>query len=116
MACRWWRSLLRRRGSRSCLPGKAWRTVCLSDNLYVIIRLDECMEWLNYHHLLYFWTVARAGTIARAGQELRLSQPTISNQLKVLEASLGHKLFERQGRRLALTDVGRTALRYADDI
>jgi LysR family transcriptional regulator, transcriptional activator of nhaA len=74
------------------------------------------MEWLNYHHLLYFWTVARAGSIARASEQLRLSQPTISNQLKTLEASLGHKLFERQGRRLALTDVGRTALRYADDI
>jgi LysR family transcriptional regulator, transcriptional activator of nhaA len=74
------------------------------------------MEWLNYHHLFYFWTVARAGSIARAGEELRLSQPTISNQLKLLEASLGHRLFERQGRRLVLTDVGRTALRYADDI
>src|SRR6266545_1965646 len=74
------------------------------------------MEWLNYHHLLYFWTVARAGSIARASQELRLSQPTISNQIKTLEASLGHRLFERQGRRLVLTDVGRTALRYADDI
>jgi LysR family transcriptional regulator, transcriptional activator of nhaA len=74
------------------------------------------MEWLNYHHLYYFWTVARAGSIARAGEELRLSQPTISNQLKALESALGQKLFERQGRRLVLTDVGRTALRYADDI
>ena len=74
------------------------------------------MEWLNYHHLFYFWTVAHAGSIARASQELRLSQPTISNQIKTLEGSLGHRLFERQGRRLALTDVGRTALRYADDI
>jgi len=74
------------------------------------------MEWLNYHHLLYFWTVARAGSIARAGEELRLSQPTISNQLKTLEGALGQKLFERQGRRLVLTDVGRTVLRYADDI
>ncbi len=74
------------------------------------------MEWLNYHHLFYFWTVGRAGSIARASQELRLSQPTISNQLKTLEDSLGHRLFERQGRRLVLTDVGRTALRYADDI
>ncbi len=74
------------------------------------------MEWLNYHHLFYFWTVARAGSIARASQELRLAQPTISNQLKTLEASLGVKLLERQGRRLVLTDVGRTALRYADDI
>ncbi|HEY6099176.1 MAG TPA: transcriptional activator NhaR [Anaeromyxobacter sp.] len=74
------------------------------------------MEWLNYHHLLYFWTVARAGSITRASEELRLAQPTISNQLKTLEASLGVKLLERQGRRLALTDVGRTVLRYADDI
>ena len=55
------------------------------------------MEWLNYHHLLYFWTVARAGSIARASEELRLAQPTISNQLKTLEASLGVKLLERQG-------------------
>jgi LysR family transcriptional regulator, transcriptional activator of nhaA len=74
------------------------------------------MEWLNYHHLFYFWTVARAGSIARAAEELRLAQPTISNQLKTLEASLGVKLLERQGRRLVLTDVGRTVLRYADDI
>jgi LysR family transcriptional activator of nhaA len=74
------------------------------------------MEWLNYHHLFYFWTVARVGSIARAGEELRLAQPTISNQLKTLEASLGVKLLERQGRRLVLTDVGRTVLRYADDI
>jgi LysR family transcriptional activator of nhaA len=74
------------------------------------------MEWLNYHHLFYFWTVARAGSIARASEELHLAQPTISNQLKTLEASLGVKLLERQGRRLVLTDEGRTVLRYADDI
>ncbi len=74
------------------------------------------MAWLNYHHLLYFWTVARSGTIARAAEELRLSQPTISTQLKSLEESLGHKLFQRQGRRLGLTDVGQTTFRYADDI
>jgi len=74
------------------------------------------MEWLNYHHLFYFWTVARAGSIARASEELRLAQPTISNQLKTLEGTLGVKLLERQGRRLVLTDVGRTVLRYADDI
>lgn len=74
------------------------------------------MSWLNYHHLLYFWTVARAGSIAKASEELHLAQPTISAQLKLLEESLGHKLLERQGRRLVLTDVGRTVLRYADDI
>lgn len=74
------------------------------------------MAWLNYHHLLYFWTVARLGTIAAAAKELHLSQPTISTQLKTLEDSLGQKLFQRAGRRLALTDVGRTTFRYADDI
>jgi LysR family transcriptional activator of nhaA len=74
------------------------------------------VSWLNYHHLLYFWTVARAGTIAKAGEELHLAQPTISSQIKLLEESLGHKLFERQGRKLVLTDVGRTVMRYADEI
>jgi LysR family transcriptional activator of nhaA len=74
------------------------------------------MAWLNYHHLLYFWTVARCGSIAAASGELVLSQPTISAQLKTLEGSLGHKLFARQGRGLVLTDVGRTVFRYAEDI
>jgi LysR family transcriptional activator of nhaA len=74
------------------------------------------MAWLNYHHLLYFWTVARCGTIAAASKELLLSQPTISTQLKTLEDTLGQKLFQRHGRTLALTDVGRTTYRYADEI
>lgn len=74
------------------------------------------MAWLNYHHLLYFWTVARAGSIARASEELHLAQPTISAQIKLLEESLGHQLFERKGRKLVLSDVGRTVMRYADEI
>ncbi len=74
------------------------------------------MAWLNYHHLFYFWTVAREGTIAAASKELLLSQPTISTQIKTLEESLGQRLFQKHGRRLALTDVGRTTYRYADDI
>ena len=74
------------------------------------------MEWLNYHHLLYFWTVAREGTIARASQELRLAQPTISGQIRALEDQLGEKLFLRSGRNLVLTDMGRVVYRYADDI
>jgi LysR family transcriptional regulator, transcriptional activator of nhaA len=74
------------------------------------------MEWLNYHHLLYFWTVAREGTIARASEELRLAQPTISGQIRVLEDQLGEKLFQRSGRNLVLTDIGRLVYRYADDI
>lgn len=74
------------------------------------------MEWLNYHHLLYFWTVAKEGSIAKASQELRLSQPTVSQQIRELEEQLGEKLFARQGRGLVLTDVGRVVYRYADDI
>jgi LysR family transcriptional activator of nhaA len=74
------------------------------------------MEWLNYHHLLYFWTVVREGGVSRAAAKLRLAQPTVSAQLKVLEESLGAKLFDRQGRRLVLTDVGRLVYRYADEI
>jgi LysR family transcriptional regulator, transcriptional activator of nhaA len=74
------------------------------------------MEWLNYHHLLYFWMVAREGSVTRASSELRLAQPTISTQIRMLEESLGEKLFTRQGRHLVLTDVGREAYRYADEI
>jgi LysR family transcriptional activator of nhaA len=74
------------------------------------------MAWLNYHHLLYFWTVAREGTIARAGAQLHLTQPTISGQLRALEKALGAKLFHRAGRNLVLSDTGRTVFRYADEI
>ena len=74
------------------------------------------VEWLNYHHLLYFWTVAREGSIARAGATLRLAQPTISAQITTLERALGEKLFTRTGRRLTLTDTGQMTLRYADQI
>lgn len=74
------------------------------------------MEWLNYHHLLYFWTVAREGSIARACEKLFLAQPTISGQLRVLEKAVGDKLFARSGRGLVLTETGRTVYRYADEI
>jgi LysR family transcriptional activator of nhaA len=74
------------------------------------------MEWLNYHHLLYFWTVARDGTIAKASESLRLAPPTISEQIRGLEESLGVKLFEKQGRGLVLTDAGRVAYEYAEEI
>lgn len=72
--------------------------------------------WLNYHHLLYFWTVARTGSVAAACEELHVSQPTISAQLKTLQQNLGQDLFERRGRRLELTEAGRLVYRYADDI
>ena len=74
------------------------------------------MEWLNYHHLLYFWVVAREGSIARATEVLNLTQPTISAQIRLLEESLGEKLFRKEGRGLALTDVGRIVQQYADEI
>jgi LysR family transcriptional activator of nhaA len=74
------------------------------------------MKWLNYNHLHYFWVVAREGSMVRAAEELMVSQPTISAQLKDLESSLGHRLFERVGRGLALTEAGRVAFSYANEI
>lgn len=74
------------------------------------------MERLNYHQLLYFWTVAHEGTVVAACRELHLAQPTLSAQIRVLEESIGHKLLIRSGRRLALTDVGKVVYRYAGDI
>ena len=75
-----------------------------------------CMPWLNYHHLLYFWTVARTGSVTKACQELHLTQPAVSAQIRMLEKALGEKLFAKRGRNLVLTDVGRTVYRYADEI
>lgn len=74
------------------------------------------MEWLNYHHLLYFWTVVREGGISKAAGKLRLAQPTVSAQVRQLEESLGERLFQRQGRTLVLTELGRLVFRYADEI
>ena len=74
------------------------------------------VERLNYHHLLYFWMVAKHGSITQASKELRLAHPTISGQIHRLEEVLGEKLFARQGRNLVLTDSGRVAFRYADEI
>jgi LysR family transcriptional activator of nhaA len=74
------------------------------------------VEWLNYHHLLYFWMTAREGSVSRASQKLSLSQPTVSAQIKLLEDVLGVTLFQRQGRSLALTDTGRVVFQYAEQI
>lgn len=74
------------------------------------------MEWLNYHHLLYFWTVAREGGLGPAGKMLRLSQSTLSGQIKRLEDALGQPLFERRGRKLEMTETGRVVYKYADEI
>jgi LysR family transcriptional regulator, transcriptional activator of nhaA len=74
------------------------------------------VEWLNYHHLYYFWTVVRAGSISKAGQQLRVSSPAISSQLRHLEESLGEDLFVRTGRSLKLSEVGNVVFSYADEI
>lgn len=74
------------------------------------------MEWLNYHHLFYFWTVMREGSVTAASEKLRLAQSTISSQLSKLEGSLGLKLFQRVGRNIEPTDAGQLVFRYADEI
>ncbi len=74
------------------------------------------MEWLNYHHLYYFWSVVRSGGVNQAAKGLRISPPAISAQLRELQDNLGEPLFTRAGRKLELTDMGRTVYDYADDI
>ena len=74
------------------------------------------MEFLNFHHLRYFWTVARKGGVRKAAEALGVSQPSISAQIKELEEALGEKLFRRSGRHLVLTETGQIALSYANEI
>ena len=74
------------------------------------------MEWLNYHHLRYFWVVAKEGSLKRATEKLHVSQPSISEQIKELEGALGEPLFRRSGRSNILTDAGQVVLRYAEEI
>ncbi|MCB9780619.1 MAG: LysR family transcriptional regulator [Alphaproteobacteria bacterium] len=74
------------------------------------------LDWLNYHHLHYFWVTAREGSLTRAAKRLRLSPSTVSSQIKSLEDSLEVELFERRGRRLVLTPTGRMVADYADEI
>jgi LysR family transcriptional activator of nhaA len=71
---------------------------------------------LNYHHLVYFWAVAREGHLTRAAKHLRLSQSALSAQIRLLEARFGQPLFTRQGRQLVLTEAGSIALAYAETI
>jgi LysR family transcriptional activator of nhaA len=74
------------------------------------------MEWLNYHHLYYFWIIVQEGGVAPAARKLRLSHSTLSTQLRALEAHFGSPLFERRGKRLVLTPFGSEASSYAADI
>jgi LysR family transcriptional activator of nhaA len=82
----------------------------------MIDRTFERGEWVNYHHLLYFWLVAREGGLVAAGKMLRLSHPTLSAQIHALEDQLGEKLFTKVGRKLALTEMGHVVFRYAEEI
>ena len=74
------------------------------------------LDWLNYHHLHYFWMVAKEGGITAAAEKLHLAQPTLSSQIQKLEKSMGVKLFERVGRGLVLSEMGQTVFRFADEI
>ena len=83
--------------------------------------IEKTYDWvvdasLNFHHLRYFWVTAREGSVTRAAKRLRVTQPTVSQQLNALEETLGEELLRRNGRRLVLTEVGRTVLRFADEI
>jgi LysR family transcriptional regulator, transcriptional activator of nhaA len=71
---------------------------------------------MNFKHLHYFWATAKAGGIMRAGEQLHVTPQTLSGQIKLLEDRLGCSLFRKTGRRLELTEEGRVALGYADQI
>lgn len=74
------------------------------------------MDWLNYHHLLNFWLVAREGSVKRASELLHVTPASVSVQIKQLESSLGVKLLQKQGRGLTTTDMGREVAAYATEI
>jgi LysR family transcriptional activator of nhaA len=71
---------------------------------------------MNFKHLHYFWVAARAGGVVKAGEQLHTTPQTLSSQIKLLEDRLGRRLFRKSGRKLELTDDGRVALGYADEI
>ena len=74
------------------------------------------MRDLNYNHLRYFWAVAHEGSLTRAAAQMHLSQSALSVQIQKLEHQMGHKLFERLGKKLVLTEAGQIALDYADTV
>ncbi len=74
------------------------------------------IEQLNFHHLFYFWRVAKLGHLTRAAEDLHTSQSAVSSQIRQLEARIGDDLFTREARRLVLTDTGQLVLAYADNI
>jgi len=74
------------------------------------------MNWLNYHHLFYFWVTAKEGSIKSASKKLGIGQPAISSQIRTLEETFGQNLFERKNRALVLTDAGNVVFDYANQI
>lgn len=74
------------------------------------------MRQLNFHHLYYFWRVAKEGHLTRTAQQLHVSQSALSSQIRQLQDQLGHELFTREGRSLALTEMGHIVLEYAESI
>ena len=74
------------------------------------------MQWLNYHHLYYFYVIASEGGVTEATKKLKLAQSTLSAQLKQFEDVIGYQLFERKSRKLFLTDVGKRVFDYAHEI
>ena len=74
------------------------------------------MARINYKHLYYFWTVAKEGSIAKASERLHLTPPTLSGQINALEQSMDTRLFGKSGRNLVLSEAGRLAYDYAEEI
>ncbi len=74
------------------------------------------MDWLNYHHLLNFWLVAREGSVQQASEILHVTPASVSVQVKQLERSLGVKLLQKKGRGLVLTEMGEEVAEYASEI
>ncbi len=74
------------------------------------------LEFLNYHHLRYFWMVAKEGSLRRASEKLKVSQPSMCTQIQLLEAALGEDLFRPSGRSLQLTEFGQFVYGYAEEI
>ncbi len=74
------------------------------------------MSKLNYHHLYYFWRVAKQGNLTKTAEALHISQSALSAQIRQLEATMGVELFVREGRQLRLTESGQSALVYAEEI
>lgn len=81
-----------------------------------LIFKGGCVAKLNYHHLQYFYTIAKEGSIAKASEVLHITPQTLSHQLTTLENQIGYRLFERRGKRLILNEMGHLTYGYAAEI